>query len=155
MHDFSCISQHLGSWQLSVCYWPLTDISSIPALCGARTRRKSRFSFTLWDVKTTSLEALPCPMLVCVGLNSIIAKPFPAQLLAGSVWSTSGALQGFRRTCHCPTSEKDSPVYLGACESIRSKHYLCIWLVKQCLPASAWGTFPLCFPWELSEHGSA
>lgn len=26
-----------GSWQLSVCYWPLTDISSFPDLCGART----------------------------------------------------------------------------------------------------------------------
>lgn len=34
-------------------------------------------------------------------------------------------------------SKKDSPIYLGAHESLRSKHYLCVWLVKQCLPAPA------------------
>lgn len=66
-------------------------------------------SFTLWDVKTTSLGVLPCPI---PGVIWVQFHPLPAELL-----SASGALQGplrvFRRASHCPTAQKDSPIYWG------------------------------------------
>lgn len=56
----SCISQHLSSWQLSVYFWPWTDIFFF-FWSLARTWMKSTL-FTLWDVKNISLEVLPRPL---------------------------------------------------------------------------------------------
>lgn len=49
-------------------------------------------SFSLWDGKNTSLEVIPHP-IPCNWLGWVPSKPFPAELLSGSAWSTSGVSQ--------------------------------------------------------------
>lgn len=86
---------------------------------------------------------------------TIIAKPFPAQLLSGSVWSNSGTSQtsGVRETL--PVNQRKILPFIWGHMNPSDQSITCVfgWLSNAFLLQHEGHS--LCFPWDFSEHGSA